>query len=70
MPTVPGGSKTVGYARITQMSPDRINHKVFMWASGRPTTRTRGWPDRVHKMLTSINIIANNEPQNNITSLQ
>ena len=58
------------YARITQMSPDRINHKVFIWASGRPTTRTRGWPGRGHKMLTSFKIITNNEPQNNITSLQ
>ena len=53
------------YARITQMSPDRINHEVFIWASGRPTARTRGWPGRVHKMLTSFNLITDTEPQNN-----
>ena len=46
------------------MSPDRINLKVFIWVSGKPTTRTRGWPGRVHKMLTSINIITENEAQN------
>ena len=44
--------------------PYTSNHKVFIWASGRPTTRTRGWPGRIHKMLTSINIITENELQN------
>ena len=58
------------YARITQMSLYRINHNFFIWASGRTTTRTRGRPGGFHTMMTYFIIIANNEPQNNITSLQ
>ena len=49
------------YARITHMSPDRINHKVLSRRS-QPQEHRDG---RVPKMLTtSINIITENVPQN------
>ena len=58
------------YARIKQMSPDRINHQVFIWASGRPAMRTRGWPGRVQKMVASLNLAADIETLDNVAGLQ